>query len=140
MGGISNYKVNYGASLTLIEGAIYGKQSSWIIDTSLIESDGKEHVVQIMDDHIKISGITINVDTSVADNSILLVNAQHEVCEIDFINKTAKIINLDGSQWINKSQTIKQHLHDLSIKNKLNGQYVAIDNYQYNGLNGTCIL
>ncbi|WP_272517904.1 TcdA/TcdB pore-forming domain-containing protein [Providencia sp. PROV221] len=134
-GGEYQITVNYGASLTLIEGAIYGKQSSWIIDTSLIESDGKEHVIQIMDDHIKISGITINVDTSVADNSILLVNAQHEVCEIDFINKTAKIINLDGSQWINKSQTIKQHLHDLSIKNKLNGQYVAIDNYQYNGLN-----
>lgn len=130
-GGSYTISVNYGASLKLIDSSINSSKSEWVIDTSLIDN---EINIQIFDDYIKLGEITIYIDTTAKSNIIKVVNSKHEINEINFINKTIKFVSLDARKWTDKGQSIEQNMNDLADKNKLNGKYVLINNYQHNGL------
>ena len=132
-GGRYTISVNYGASLQLIDSSISGSKSEWIIDTSLIE-DKNNLSIQIFDGYIKLGEITVHIDTTAKSNIIRVINSNYEASEIDFINKSIKIISLDAHKWSLKGQSIEQRMNDLAKMYNLHGQYVLINNYQHYGL------
>lgn len=132
-GGEYQISVNHGSYLKLKQSPFLNHQSTWVIDTSFIDSD-QNMAIKIMDDHIKVGSMTIYVDDSAKLNVIRLVNSQQEITEINFKDKVAEVISLNGMHWNSKERSIESFLDDLAQKGELHKQYVVVNHYQHHGV------
>ncbi|AJO79288.1 TcdA/TcdB pore-forming domain-containing protein [Pseudomonas sp. MRSN 12121] len=105
-------------------------RSRWIIDTSQLASDH----ISFASNRLEIGGVTVELDPT-QNGRVLVVNGQGEVREVDFANRTAQVIVEDASQWQVPGHRIEQHLSELAKAHQLHGQYVAVENYTYEGRN-----
>ncbi|MDC9590610.1 TcdA/TcdB pore-forming domain-containing protein [Xenorhabdus sp. XENO-10] len=101
--------------------------SRWIIDSSQLASDN----IKVSKNRLEVGGVVVELDPS-RNGQVLVVNSKNEVREVDFSNQTIQVVSEDASKWQVSGQQIEQHLSDLAKAHQLHGQYVVVENYNYN--------
>ncbi|SFU32281.1 TcdA/TcdB pore-forming domain-containing protein [Xenorhabdus koppenhoeferi] len=134
--------LNEGTSVKLMSDVLKpdgsgNKPSRWIIDSSSLDNGTinfpkKPPKSGVM--VVEIGGVVVELDPS-QNGQVLVVNSKNEMREINFSKLTADVVKEDASKWQVSGQQIEQHLKDLAKAHQLHGQYVVVENYNYNGRN-----
>lgn len=130
-GGTYKLTLNKGVKIKLTDDSSNNQHSKWIIDISQLDSSH----VEIKSGQLIVDGIIIDVDSSSVQGTILFVDKNNEIQKVTFSSQQMSILSEDEKKWKEGPQGLTQHLQHYSEQNQNHGQYVVIENHQYNNEN-----
>lgn len=130
-GGEYKLNLNQGIKVVLMDDIQADKPSKWIINSSLLADD----TIEIKNNNLIIGGVKIEIDITCKQEKIWVINKKSEINEIDISSAQINIVSENENQWKDSTESLDSHLQHYADKHQLHGQYIVIDNHQYNGKN-----
>ncbi|KAG7099820.1 hypothetical protein E1B28_001629 [Marasmius oreades] len=120
-GAGADYTVGFMAGIEVILSST--KNTRWILDCGDLTDDQ----ITVGSDSVLVAGVRVTI-TDRNFTSILVINKQKEVLQVDFDNHNTFVVKEDASQFPDGNEKILAHLNELNDKHLLRGMFITIEN------------
>ncbi|KAJ3918221.1 TcdA/TcdB pore forming domain-containing protein [Lentinula edodes] len=100
------------------------ENTRWILDCRDLAND----TITVGDDTVSVGGIQVIVSNR-DFSSMLAINKNAEVLQVDFDNHTTFVVEEDASKFPAGNENILAYLNDLNDKHLLRGMFITVENY-----------
>ncbi|KAJ3933991.1 MAG: TcdA/TcdB pore forming domain-containing protein [Lentinula lateritia] len=100
------------------------ENTRWILDCRDLAND----TITVGDDTVSVGGVQVIISNR-DFSSMLAINKNAEVLQVDFDNHTTFVVEEDASKFPAGNENILAYLNDLNDKHLLRGMFITVENY-----------